>query len=120
MKVLLGMGGGKDSQVALEQTIERTTAADDELTIAIFPSNDRSVDDIWAEVESTLAETGVDAELREIEDRPASRLVELAESEGYDQLVIGGGQRSPMGKISLGPITEFVILNAQTTVRLER
>lgn len=120
MKVLLGIGGGEDSQVALERTIERTKEAGDDLTIAIFPSNDRTVTDIQADVETTLTEASLEAELRTIDDRPASQLVELAEAESFDQLVIGGGQRSPMGKISLGSITEFVILNAQTTVRLER
>ncbi len=49
-----------------------------------------------------------------------SSLVDYAEQGEYDQLVIGGGTLSPMGKIQLGPITEFVLLNAPTTVKLVR
>lgn len=120
MDVLLGVGGGDDSKLALERTIERTKEAGDNLTIGVFESKDQSIDEIEAAVRDALADAGIDADIRRIEDRPASRLVEIAETEGFDQLVIGGGQRSPMGKISLGSITEFVLLNAQVTVRLER
>jgi len=49
-----------------------------------------------------------------------SALVNYAEQGEFDQLVIGGGTLSPMGKIQLGPITEFVLLNAPTTVKLVR
>ncbi|QZA87828.1 universal stress protein [Salinarchaeum sp. IM2453] len=120
MDILLGIGGGEDSEIALQQTLQRTKEASDNLTIAIFESNDRSISAIRQEVEEELTKAEIEAEIREIADQPASQLVEMAEKERFDQLVIGGGQRSPMGKISLGSITEFVLLNAQVTVRLER
>ncbi len=44
----------------------------------------------------------------------------IAESEEFDRIVLGGGGRSPLGKIQLGPIVEFVLLNAQTPVTLIR
>jgi len=120
MKVLLGVGGGDDSDIALDRTLERAAEADDDLTIGVFASNNTTIDEVEQTVKDRLATANVDADIRRIEEQPASRLVELAETEAFDQLVIGGGQRSPMGKISLGAITEFVLLNAQVTVRLER
>lgn len=120
MDVLLGVGGGEDSRRALERTIERTREADDDLTVAVFATEGESVEDVAAMVERALEAADIDADVRRIEGHPASTLVELAETEGYDQLVIGGGQRSPMGKIELGSITEFVLLNSQVTVRLIR
>jgi nucleotide-binding universal stress UspA family protein len=46
--------------------------------------------------------------------------VEIAEREAFDEVVLGGGHTSPMGKITIGPIAEFVLLNAKTSVRLVR
>jgi nucleotide-binding universal stress UspA family protein len=51
---------------------------------------------------------------------PAGRLVELAETEGFDRIAIPGGERSPLGKIQLDSVAEFVLLNATTTVTLIR
>ena len=122
MNVLLGIGGSDESERALDETVERAAEAGDELTIAIFekPGGERDRDEIEELARRRLEEAGVDAEIRHIEGDPGSRLVRLAESEGFDQVVIGGGQMSPMGKIQLGSITEFVLLNAQVTVKLIR
>lgn len=123
MKVLLGIEGSEESMRTLEATIERTRDAGDELTVAVFekPDTDQSLDEIEATVRDRLEGAGLDAVLERIEaDHPASALVQRAEAGGFDQLVIGGGTRSPMGKISLGEVTEFVLLNAQITVRVVR
>ena len=66
------------------------------------------------------ADAGVDAEIRHLEGDPGSRLGDTAEEEGFEQIVIGGGQTSPMGKINLGSIAEFVLLNSHVTVSLVR
>lgn len=122
MNVLLGIGGSDDSVTALEQTVSRARAASDDLTVAIVdnPESDRSKDDIRERVQAVLDDTGFEAAVRDLSGDPGSRLVELAESEGYDQIVLGGGQRSPMGKIQLGHIAEFVLLNSPVTVKLVR
>jgi nucleotide-binding universal stress UspA family protein len=44
----------------------------------------------------------------------------MAEREGFDELVLGGGERSPSGKMRLGRAAEFAVLNAHTTVVLVR
>ncbi|MFC7018716.1 MULTISPECIES: universal stress protein [Haloarcula] len=123
MKIVLGVGGSELSYHALDETIERADEAGDDLTIAIFDSEEveTTLEEIQERVEERLAASGFDADVRHIEsDQPGGALVELAESEGFDRIVLGGGKRSPLGKIQLGSIVEFVLLNAQTPVTLIR
>ncbi|MFB6236745.1 MAG: universal stress protein [Halopenitus sp.] len=122
MKLLLGIGGTDDSLAALDQTVERAVAAGDDLTVAVLenPDSPRTPEELVEHVEERLAEAALDASIRRVEGDPGSRLVELAESEDFDGIVLGGGERSPMGKINLGSIAEFVILNATTSVTLVR
>jgi len=123
MDILLGVGGSELSYQALEETIDRAQATGDELTVAIFHNEEVSADadEIQARVEETLADSEFDATIRRLEgDSPGSELVSLAESEGFDRIVLGGGERSTLGKIQLGSIVEFVLLNSQTPVTLIR
>ncbi|QLG28114.1 universal stress protein [Halorarum halophilum] len=122
MKVLLGMGGSDDSLTALERTVERTRVAGDDLTVAVVenPEVDASLADVESHARSVLDEAGLDAEVRCVRGDAGSRLVDIAESEGFDCIAIGGGQRSPMGKINLGQIAQFVLLNSQVSVMLVR
>lgn len=122
MRVLLGIGGSEDSFRALERTVERTAEAGDELTVAVVenPGSDPGIEEIRDRIETVLGEAGVEAEVLTLEGHAGSRLVELAEREEFDRLVLGGGETSPLGKVSLGEITEFVILNANTSVTLVR
>ncbi|RBI58826.1 universal stress protein [halophilic archaeon] len=122
MKVLLGIGGSDDSLTALEQTVGRARAAGDDLTIAVLenPESDLTRDKIRTRVDDVLADADLDAEVRDLTGDPGSQLLDVAESEGFDQIVLGGGQRSPMGKIKLGQIAEFVLLNSHVTVKLVR
>lgn len=122
MNVLLGLGGTDESIRALTQTVERARAVGDDLTIAILdkPEAKRSQAEMRAEAERVLDEVGFAANVVVLEGDPGSTIVEMAEREGYDQLVIAGGTESPMGKIRVGPIAEFVLLNASMTVKLVR
>jgi len=122
MKTLLGIGGSEDSLRALERTVERAAAAGDELTIAIVENPDASLSttEIDDRVRTALGDTAVDAEIRTLSGHPGSQLLELAERGSYDRIVLGGGETSPLGKVQLGSIAEFVLLNARTTVTLIR
>ncbi|MDS0281959.1 universal stress protein [Haloarcula onubensis] len=123
MDILLGVGGSELSYHALEETVDRAQATGDELTVAIFHNEEVSADtdEIQDRVEATLTETDFDATIRRLEgDSPGSELVALAESERFDRIVLGGGERSTLGKIQLGSIVEFVLLNSQTPVTLIR
>ncbi|MFB6206935.1 MAG: universal stress protein [Haloglomus sp.] len=122
MKVLLGVGGSSDSLRALDRALERAAEAGDDLTIAVLdnPESSPSVDEIEQEVRERLTEAGIDAEVRRLDGDPGSRLVDVAEREGFERIVLGGGETSPLGKIKVGSIAEFVILNASVSVTLIR
>ena len=122
MKLLLGAGGSKLSYQALEKTVERASEAGDDLTVAVFDNEeiDTNADEVIQRVQETLDEADFEAEIRQIDGDPGSRLVDIAESETFDRIVLGSGERSTLGKIQLGSIAEFVLLNAQTPVTLIR
>ncbi|WP_435065232.1 universal stress protein [Halobaculum sp. EA56] len=122
MKVLLGVGGSEDSLRALEDTVERARAAGDDLTVAVVenPQSDRTPEEVEARVRSVLEGADLDAEVRRVEGDAGSRIVAIAEEEGFDMIAIGGGQTSPMGKINLGSIAQFVLLNSHVSVKLVR
>jgi nucleotide-binding universal stress UspA family protein len=122
MRVLLGIGGSEDSFRALERTIERTVEAGDDLTVAVVenPDSDMAIGTVRDRVETMLDDAGVDAAVLALEGHAGSRLVEVAEREGFGRIVLGGGETSPLGKVTLGSIAEFVLLNATTSVTLVR
>ena len=122
MKVLCGIGGSDDSFRALDRTVERAAVANDDVTIAVVDNEDSSVSPaaVADRAESAAAEAGIDAEVRRVEGDPGSRLIEIAETEDFEEIVLSGGHTSPMGKITIGPIAEFVLLNAKTSVTLVR
>lgn len=122
MRVLLGIGGTPDSISALERTLDRAREAGDEVTIAILenPESDRSPEEVAELVREHLSAAGVTAELRRLTGDAGPALVEVAERGDYDQVVLGGGKHSPMGKLTIGQIAEFVLLNGDVTVTLVR
>jgi len=124
MKVLLGIGGTDDSIRALERVVQRTCETGDDLTVAVVdnPDSDPPQEAVERRVRETLDDAGLADEVavRPVSGDPGPALVELAEGEGFDSLVLGGGQRSPMGKITLGRVAEYVLLNARVTVTLVR
>ncbi|MDY6774502.1 MAG: universal stress protein [Halobacteria archaeon] len=122
MKILLGIGGSEDSVRALRRTAERTEETGDDLTVAVVdnPRSDSDADDVKEKVRGILDEYDVSSEVRRVEGHAGSRIVDIAEREGFDEIVLGGGEKSPMGKIRIGHIAEFVILNSNISVKLVR
>ncbi|MFC7070190.1 universal stress protein [Halobaculum lipolyticum] len=122
MKVLLGIGGSEDSLRALEDTVERARAAGDDLTVAVVenPRSERTPEEVDERVRSVLTDAGLDADVRRVEGDAGSRIVAIAEDEGFDMIALGGGETSPMGKINLGSIAQFVLLNSHVSVKLVR
>ncbi|MFC6836950.1 universal stress protein [Halomarina ordinaria] len=122
MRTLVGIGGSDDSLHALERALRRAEAAGDEVTVAIVenPDSSLSVETVETRVYEHLDGVALDAEVRVLEGDAGSRLVEFAERGEFDRIVLGGGETSPLGKINLGSIAEFVLLNANTSVTLIR
>lgn len=122
MRILLGLGGGPDGFHALSTMLDRVQETDDDLTVVVVdnPSTDASLDEIEQQVRAEIAAIDRQIPVRVEPGNPGSRLIKIAETEGFDAIAIGGGEESPMGKIRLGPMTEFVVLNAGVTVILVR
>jgi nucleotide-binding universal stress UspA family protein len=120
MQVLVGLDGSELSLRALDRTLERARETGDSLTVAVYVGTaDETLDDLDDLARDRVTSTSVDAEVRRIEGDPGSELVDLG-AHGYDRIVLGGGTISPMGKIRLGDVIEFVLANAKTTVTLVR
>lgn len=120
MKLLLGLDGSELSMRALDVTIERARETGDSLAVAVFEGPESvDLEEIADTARERLAEDGLEAEVHYLEEDPGSQLVELAE-ERFDRIVMGGGTISPMGKIRIGDVIEFVLVNTQTTVTLVR
>ncbi|MFP4632064.1 MAG: universal stress protein [Halobacteriota archaeon] len=122
MKKLLGVGGSQDSFTALERTLQRVRNTGDEVVVAVVdnPESTLSADEVEDRVRRALEDVELEAEVRRLEGHAGSGLLELAEAEGFDEIVLGGGRRSNMGKIRVGEIAEFVVLNSRVSVKLVR
>ncbi len=119
MHVLFALGPGESSLDAFETALGRATEAGDDLTVGVFGDTaDR--ERLANRATDRLAEADLAADVRELDSDPAPRLVELAEREGVDRIALSAGQRSPLGKIQLDGVTEFVLLNATMSVTLIR
>ena len=122
MNVLLGLEGSDESMNALRRTIERTVDAGDDLTVVIVekPGVERTPAAMRHQAEDLLEKANVNADVEILDGDPGSTLVAYAERGDFDELVLGGGTIGPIGKIRLGPITEYVLMNATMTVTLVR
>ncbi|AKH96768.1 universal stress protein [Halanaeroarchaeum sulfurireducens] len=122
MKVLLGIEGGENSIGVLRRTVERAQRAGDDLTVAILEDEgaDQSADAFESDVRSTLAEADCEADIRRLEENGGSELVRTAERDGFDRIVLGDGKQTPMEKIRLSHLAEYVLLNSPVTVTLVR
>lgn len=120
MNVLLGIDGSDRAFSAFEETVARVRETGDELTVAVVESEIDNTEPIDRRIHDVLAGEAVDATVRHIEGHAGGSLVEMADSEEFDRLVVGGGERTPTGKIRFTPTTEFVLLNAETSVTLAR
>jgi nucleotide-binding universal stress UspA family protein len=119
MRLLLGIGDADDAPAAVEAAVGRAREADDDLTVAVY-AREGSPAAVERAVRDQLDRLGFAATVERIEGDPGSRLVDRAETGDYDRILLPSGDRSPMGKIRLSEVTEFVILNARTSVTLLR
>ncbi len=120
MQLIVGVDGSDYGLRALEESLERAQELGGGVTVALYTDGQEGLDEIESLVSEELSAYEMDVEIVRLEDQPGSQLIELAEREGFDRIVLPGGRRSPLGKINLSNTIEFVLLNAQTTVTLVR
>jgi Universal stress protein family. len=124
MEVLLGLAAAAPDEATIEwaQTRSQTANATDGLglTLAVYGGDPSGRKTTAARVRDRLERTGAAVTVRLIESDPGPELVELAGAEECDCIVLQGGSRSPLGKVQLDEVVEFVVLNAHTTVTLVR
>ena len=85
------------------------------------PDSEPTTEAVERRVHEVLDENDVEAAVHRADEKdPGSAIVDIAEREEFDLIVLGGGDSSPMGKITVGSIAEFVLLNARVSVKLVR
>ncbi|WP_276273082.1 universal stress protein [Haloarcula litorea] len=63
-----------------------------------------------------LEEAGIEVSLSESSGRPADAILELADEEDADMIVVAGRKRTPTGKVLFGSVTQSVILGTERPV----
>lgn len=63
-----------------------------------------------------LKDAGVDYEVRGSVGNPGEKVVDLAEDEGVDMIVVGGRKRSPTGKAVFGSTAQTIMLSSSCPV----
>jgi len=87
----------------------------------VLERGDRAAFKEWVEEETAEVEVeGVEVDERFLIADPASAIVELAEEEGYDLIVIGNKGRSAVNRFLLGSVTSKVMHHASCNVLLVR
>ncbi len=88
----------------------------------VLERGDRAAFKEWVEEETAEEEAlgGVEVDERFIIADPASGIVELAEEEGYDLIVIGNKGRSAVNRFLLGSVSSKVVHHASCNVLLVR
>jgi nucleotide-binding universal stress UspA family protein len=81
------------------------------------------VDQVRTQRESALARSvakarqlGVDAQFLIWEGDPGSSVIEAAEAEGADVIIVGSHARGPVGRLLLGSVSSHVVLGASRPV----
>jgi nucleotide-binding universal stress UspA family protein len=129
MKLLVGIERSDRMLQILETAVKHTrTVGTDEneddgtdLTVAVVEiENGPPIERLEQEVREHLSDLSSDAKVRSLSGHAGSQLVEIAEDEDFDRIVLDGGQTSPLGKIQIEDVAEFVLLNAPMTVIMVR
>jgi nucleotide-binding universal stress UspA family protein len=68
------------------------------------------------DVTDFLEERGIEVTVAESSGDPADQLLEVAQEEDANLIVVAGRKRSPTGKALFGSVTQSVILNAERPV----
>ncbi|UTT40765.1 universal stress protein [Glutamicibacter mishrai] len=120
MSIVVGYIPSPEGETALARAIEEAQRRDAKLVVVNSSNGDQLVDDRlidakqYHELESRLAETGLDFW---IERQPqgvdaADQILQVAEAQRAQLIVIGLRKRSAMGKFLMGSVAQRILLQA--------
>lgn len=124
MTVLVGYVPNTFGEAALTAGAEESRRRNEPLLVVNMARDDvladahRAGDDQLARVERDLAELGLEAAVRRIEEGsdPSDALLEVAEEVAASVIVIGLRHRTPVGKLLLGSTAQRLLLDATCPV----
>ncbi|MFC4552067.1 MULTISPECIES: universal stress protein [Halorussus] len=139
-KVLVPIDGSSQSDHALEHALEEF--ADDDITVIHvidpidagyttsvgmpggsqewYDNAQKEADALFEEAQEVADEYGVTLDTAEEMGRPSRTIVEYAEDEGFDQIVMGSHGRSGVSRILLGSVAENVVRRSPMPVTVVR
>jgi len=139
-RVLVPIDGSEQSDVALDHTLEEFSGDDITVLHVIDPADagystpvgipggseewyanareDAQI--LFDEAQAVADEYGVTLDTATDTGRPAGTIVEYAEAEGFDHIVMGSHGRSGVSRILLGSVAETVVRRATVPVTVVR
>jgi nucleotide-binding universal stress UspA family protein len=126
MSIVVGYVASPEGRAALRRGAEEAQVRGTKLIVvnsnkggAALPAEEvllyeRELEDVRAR----LTDAGVEHEVRQLVrgNEPATDIIEVADTEGAEFIVIGLRRRSPVGKLILGSIAQQVLLDASCPV----
>jgi len=121
--VVIGVDDNEERAIACAQAVADLPNAESDVGVTIIHSftdnpSGASAPQIGSVREATeyLEGTGVEVTVTESSGDPAEQILDVAESEDANLIVVAGRKRSPTGKALFGSVTQSVILNADRPV----
>jgi nucleotide-binding universal stress UspA family protein len=118
-RILVGADGSATAARAVDRAVEVAAATGARLTILCVDSPERSQKVVDAEVERHRS-SGVDLSTRTESGDPASVLVEVAEQDHYDLLVVGNKGMTGASRFFLGSVPNKVSHHAPVALLIVR
>ena len=120
--IIAGFIRSPEGRAALDRAVEEAKLRDDQLLVVHTLKDDleevHAYRDELEAVEQQLAEAGIDHEIRQFVrgNTAAEDLVQVAQDEDADLIVLGLRRRSPVGKLLLGSNAQHVLLHSPVPV----
>jgi nucleotide-binding universal stress UspA family protein len=118
-RILVGTDGSATAARAVDRAAEVAAATGARLTILCVDSPERSQKVVEAEAER-LGSRGVEVSTRTESGDPASVLVEVAEQDGFDLLVVGNKGMTGASRFFLGSVPNKVSHHAPVALLIVR
>lgn len=120
---VMGVDDNEERAIACAQAVADLPGAGSDARVTIIHSftdnpTGASAPQIGSVREATeyLETEGVEVTVTESSGDPAEQILDVAESEDANLIVVAGRKRSPTGKALFGSVTQSVILNADRPV----